>query len=287
MKFTDIPDKFYLPLKIVLMIGFTLPLFLWGGQLTGLSRQAELNIIESGVDKLKQIKNNGDNLSVATKSDSSSATHEGDTGSVMGIDVSHYQGVVNWDKVAKYGIHFAFAKATGGLDYIDPEFVHNWHGIRSAELHRGAYHFFYAGDDPVKQANHFVKTMGKLRAHDMPPMLDVEIADHINTDLISGKVLIWLQTVEKATGRLPILYTDNGFADTVLTDDRLSRYPLWIADYAATIHSLPSPWKSSGWTMWQYSEKGQVKGVNGEVDSDKFKGSLTDLRNFIKKSHIE
>ena len=196
MKFTDIPDRFYLPLKILLMIGFTLPLFLWGGQLTGFSRQAQLHMIEGGVAKLKQIEKDGDNLIVATKSDLSSTSHESAIGSVMGIDVSHYEGVVNWDKVAKYGIHFAFAKATGGLNYTDPQFVHNWHGIRSAAIHRGAYHFFYAGDDPVKQANHFIKTMGKLRTQDMPPMLDVEIADNIDTNLISEKVLIWLQTVE-------------------------------------------------------------------------------------------
>jgi lysozyme len=187
--------------------------------------------------------------------------------------------------VAGTNIKFAFAKATGGQDFVDPRFAENWQGIREANLYRGAYHFFLADDDAQAQAELFVKTIGKLRQNDLPPMLAVETSDNTDLDTLQERVLLWLQLVEKRTRRLPILYTDNGFANRILIDPRFSRYPFWIADYARKVDDLPTPWDKSGWTLWQYGENGRSDGIGGAVDTDEFKGTMEDLLAFIKKSH--
>jgi lysozyme len=92
---------------------------------------------------------------------------------VQGIDVSHYQGVVDWQQVAQNGMAFAFAKATEGITYVDPQLAANWDGIRVAGLVRGAYHFFEPNDDAAQQAQHFLSTV-QLQPGDLPPVLDVE-----------------------------------------------------------------------------------------------------------------
>ncbi|OUR97575.1 hypothetical protein A9Q81_12945 [Gammaproteobacteria bacterium 42_54_T18] len=107
-----------------------------------------------------------------------------------GIDVSHYQGVINWGKVARSDISFAYVKATGGETFTDPQFHNNWNLIRTTKIYRGAYHFFFAHDDPKKQADHFLSTIGDLREQDLPPMLDVEISDHESQKNIEKRALI-------------------------------------------------------------------------------------------------
>jgi lysozyme len=191
---------------------------------------------------------------------------------------------VRWDRAAEAGIHFAYAKATSGERFVDPRFHENWHGMRTAGVHRGAYHFYYAAEDPRAQAKHFIATIGKLRSTDLPPMLDVEISDHTDKKAVLEGTLIWLETVEKALGKRPVLYTDPGFGDQYLKDARLSNYRLWIADYATEVSSIPSPWKKAGWTIWQHSQKGTVQGVAGEVDLNVFNGTLNDLKTFVTDS---
>ena len=196
------------------------------------------------------------------------------------MDVSYFQGAVRWEDVSQDGVVFAYAKATGGLGFVDPRFTQNWHGMRSEEILRGAYHFFYAAEDGKAQAEHFLKTVGPLRPHDLPPMLDVEVADHTEKDTLVAGVLAWLEHVETETGRLPMIYTDPGFGDSYLDDPRLKKYPLWIAEYGPKVTSVPAPWKESGWSIWQHSQAGEVHGISGKVDLDIFTGDLDRLKAF-------
>lgn len=204
---------------------------------------------------------------------------------VHGIDVSHHQGLVSWEDVAESKkIVFAIAKATGGETYTDPQFAFNWHGIRATGLVRGAYHFFYAVDDPQKQLDNYLSAVGSFKATDLPPLLDVEITDNVTTEVLVEGVLQWLQLAEQATKRTPILYSDLSFAQQYFQDPRFSKYPLWTADYGPSVSNLPKPWQH--WSIWQYSQNGTVDGVQGEVDLNKFYGNLTDFRHFIKQSHV-
>lgn len=203
-----------------------------------------------------------------------------------GIDVSHYQGIINWDKVGKSHIQFVYTKATSGNTYVDPHFYHNWNGLRTTELYRGAYHFFLAEDDPTTQAQHFIRTLGKLKDTDLPPMLDVEILDHETDSQLEQGALVWLQTVEKATGRVPILYTGSSFGTEYLKKETFNQYPLWVADYANRVKSIPLPWKDQGWTLWQHSDTGQIDGISGHVDLSRFRANLAQFELFIKNSHV-
>ncbi|HYG61751.1 MAG TPA: glycoside hydrolase family 25 protein [Thermoanaerobaculia bacterium] len=194
--------------------------------------------------------------------------------SIRGIDVSKYQGTIDWSQVATAGLSFVFMKASEGITSVDPELSANWSGARTAGLLRGAYHFYRPGDDPTQQAEHFLATV-QLGPGDLPPVLDVETADGVSADDIVQGVATWLDVVQKATGRTPIIYTSHGFWDS-LGSTHLGGYPLWIAEYGVSSPVVPAGW--TRWTFWQYSDSGTVAGIQGAVDLDVFQGSLEELR---------
>lgn len=200
---------------------------------------------------------------------------------VHGIDVSHFQGTVNWSAVRSAGTGFAFAKATEGITYQDPQFANNWFGMQAAGVLRGAYHFYEGNDDPVAQANNFIKTVGALAASDLPPVIDIEAFGGAASSaaLIAG-VQTWLNTVEQALGRTPMIYTGTSFWDEYM-NSQFSKYPLWVAEYGVSQPRLPIGWTT--WTFWQNSQSGTVTGVNGAVDTDVFAGSLADLQAFAER----
>lgn len=188
-----------------------------------------------------------------------------------GIDVSHYQGTVDWQAVRAAGITFAFAKATGGRDDVDPEFAANWQGMKDAGIARGAYHFFYPKIDAVAQAEHFIDTV-TLEPGDLPPMIDIEKSEAMDSETIDQDVARWLEIVARHYGVRPILYSDKRFIETYLASG-FEQHPLWLAEYEneSPDPSTWSPW--SHWTLWQYTQSGTVDGVTGEVDRDRYQGS--------------
>ena len=194
--------------------------------------------------------------------------------SIRGIDVSKYQGTIDWSQVATAGLSFVFIKASQGITSVDPELSANWSGAQTAGLLRGAYHFYQPGDDPTQQAQHFLAT-APSGIGDLPPVLDIETAGSLSPAEIVQGVATWLDVVQKATGRAPILYTSPGFWKT-LGATQLGAYPLWVAEYGVSSPIVPAGW--SRWTFWQYSESGTVAGIQGAVDLDLFQGSLEELR---------
>jgi len=199
-------------------------------------------------------------------------------GDVQGIDVSHYQGTVDWPQVKATGIQFAFAKATEGVTLLDSEFATNWAGMKAAGLLRGAYHFFEPNDDAGQQATFFLDTV-QLESGDLPPVLDVETAAATGADLWQG-VQTWLDQVETATGVRPILYLNKSFANENAAPASLAAYPLWLAQYEVEIPTLPTGWTT--WLLWQYSQTGTIDGVSGSVDFDQLNGPLSGLSALAK-----
>ncbi|MEM6455600.1 MAG: GH25 family lysozyme, partial [Acidobacteriota bacterium] len=210
-----------------------------------------------------------------------------DRAPLAGIDVSHFQGAVDWSRVAADGVHFAFVKASGGLDVVDPTFAAHWPALRRAGVVRGAYHFFYPNDDAAVQARHFLDQLGPLEDDDLPPALDVEITKDVDGAMLRAGVLRWLEMVEAATGRRPILYTSPHFADAHLDDPRFADYPLWLADYNDAV-AVPAAWQRAGhsWTFLQHQEDGQIDGVEKSVDLDRFAGDRAALDAFIRASRV-
>jgi lysozyme len=187
-----------------------------------------------------------------------------------GIDVSHYQGRIDWRAVSGDGIGFAYMKATEGATFVDHAFARNWSGAGEAGIVRGAYHRFRAGRDALAQANHFLSVVS-LRDGDLPPVLDVESTDGVSDARLIRGVRAWLAEVERRTGKRPIVYTKPGFRRAHL-GSALDDYPLWIAEYGVDSPSV------ARWHLWQHSERGRVAGIAHEVDLDRFNGSHAELR---------
>jgi lysozyme len=193
---------------------------------------------------------------------------------LKGIDVSHYQGGVNWGQVKSAGCAFAYAKATEGTSVTDAQFAANWSGMKGAGLLRGAYHFYRAQQDSTQQAEHFLSVV-TLSPGDLPPFLDIEVNDGVTGSALIDGVQNWLETVSDEMGVTPLIYTLTSFWNANL-NDQFGQYPLWLARYSSAPGALPEGW--SDWTFWQYSQSLNIAGVNGPADHDYFNGSLSDLQ---------
>jgi lysozyme len=200
-----------------------------------------------------------------------------DTDVVKGIDVSHRQNDVDWARVAAAGVQFCYVKATEGEGLKDVRFRENFDGAKAAGLVRGAYHFFRPDKDAEAQAQSFLHVVPTLSSGDLPPMLDVEVGAAKDATSILDGIQTWVEAVENVLGRQPILYTYPSFwTQTLRGSARFSGYLLWIAHY--TMKPTPTLPRGFGdYVLWQFSEQGQVDGIAGNVDLDRFNGSLEDL----------
>jgi GH25 family lysozyme M1 (1,4-beta-N-acetylmuramidase) len=196
-----------------------------------------------------------------------------------GIDVSHYQGTINWTKVYGGGYRFAIMKASEGTGYTDPTFKTNWAAAKKAGLLRGAYHFFRPSVDGVAQAKHFVSVMGTLADTDLPPVCDLEVQDGVSDATVIQRTKDFMAKVKSLTGRTPMLYS--GYFFTSLgSPSGFSQYPLWVAHWTTSCPNIPNGgWKT--WTFWQHSDNSSVPGISGNVDGDKYNGSLADLKAWL------
>jgi len=224
--------------------------------------------------------------------------------SVEGVDVYSGTGAVDWSSAQASGRHFAFIKAAQGDYLTDTRFTTNLAGARAAGVIVSPYHFFDGTVDGVEQAQYFLDVLsgqGGLQAGDLPPMLDLECptdavesqadpsctgpssSGWVDSATLSQRAYDWLDTVEQATGRKPIIYTYPSWVSSVaFQGSALATYPLFIASYD-TCADVPSPW--NGAVFWQYSPCGTVPGIAGSgTDVDRFFGSDADLQQFLAAS---
>jgi lysozyme len=194
---------------------------------------------------------------------------------VHGVDVSVYQGTIDWTAVKGDGIDFAIARVGDGLG-VDKQFDANWTGMKDAGILRGAYQFFEPADDPNALADLFLEKIGTLGEGDLPPALDVEKTGGQTPQTIAANIHVWMEKVAAATGRTPIIYTGRYFwNDSVGGSTDFGNNPLWLPAWGATCPNTPNGWNA--WAFWQTSAKGTVAGIAGDVDLDVFDGTLSDL----------
>jgi lysozyme len=197
--------------------------------------------------------------------------------SVYGIDVSEFQGNIDWAKVKAAGKEFAIIRVSDGTGHLDPDFAKNWSGAKAAGVIRGVYQFFEPSEDPVAQANLLLQHMGQIGEGDLPPMIDVEVTDGQSPATITARIHSWINTVQAATGRKPLIYTGGWFWNPDVQSGDFGSYPLVDSYYCGNCcPDIASPWTS--WTMWQYSSTGAVSGIAGNVDLDRFDGTMGDLQ---------
>ena len=198
---------------------------------------------------------------------------------LQGVDVSVYDGNVDWTEVKSNGGAFGIAKATEGTGFTDSQFATNWSAMKSAGVVRSAYHFFHCDTDPMTQASFFLGVMGALEPGDLPPSLDFEDTTTCTPQAGISMAIEWLDAVASATGTLPILYTSvNVLSEFDDTQSLAGHAQLWVASRGVTCPNLPAPFVA--WSFWQYSLTGTAPGLpnsNGMADLDSFNGDSASL----------
>jgi lysozyme len=203
---------------------------------------------------------------------------------VKGVDVSVYQGSVNWNAVHAAGWEFAVTRIGDGYGG-DSTFVTNWAGIKNAGMIRGAYQFWRAADDQNRLADIVIAAVGHLGPGDLPVMLDIEGASMQGQSAatIQSQMNLWLSRVEAGTGKKPLIYTGKYAWDPSVQSANYGSYALWIAAYGANTGGVPAncpntPMGWSAWNFWQYSSVGAIPGIGGNVDKNLFNGDLAALQ---------
>lgn len=193
------------------------------------------------------------------------------------IDVSNHNGVINWDKVKASGVVQAWTKATEGLTFLDAYLQSNLSGMRGVGVADGTYHFARpAVGNAQRQADWYVDSVLKAGGFGvLAPVLDIEVTGGLTKTQLTDWMTTWLQRVESRTGRVPVIYTYTSFGDESFDSTEFSRYPLWIANYGVPRTALPPGW--SNWTYWQYTDKGHVDGIVGDVDMDYISGEVPNV----------
>jgi lysozyme len=214
-------------------------------------------------------------------------------GPIKGIDVSRFQGRIAWKEVGKTNLRFAYVQASRGSGRdctVVPEecgrdqyFARNYGNAKAAGLRVGAYHRAFAKGrtrgkakaDARAEANRFIEVVGRVRNDDLRPALDVEYPfRRLNEGRLRLWIRTWINRVEKKLRVEPILYTNS--SSWLATGDATSfardGYPLWVANFDVRRPSVPADnWAGKGWTIWQYTSSGRVRGINGNVDRNRLR----------------
>lgn len=203
-------------------------------------------------------------------------------GKIFGIDVSQYQGNIDWDNVEareeQFELKFVIVRATAGSNKLDSKFKKNWRNLTESLYIQGAYHYYRPDENSTEQANNFIKNV-KLRKGHLPPILDIEkMPKGQSMEKLKEGLQNWLAIIEKHYGIRPIIYTGEKYYEDFLKED-FPDYQFWIANY--------NPWKEKihdDYLMWQFTEKAQLHGIDELVDVNVFNGTVDDLKKVcIKK----
>lgn len=203
--------------------------------------------------------------------------------SVHGIDVSKWNGDIDWRKVKASGVSFAFIKATEGKDRVDPKFSENWRGASAAGIAQAPYHFYYFCSTADEQANWFISNVPKESSY-LPPVLDVEWnGESKNCRYRPSKETAvlelqrFLDRLEAHYGKRPIIYTSVDFHRDILVGE-FKRYHFWLRSVANHPNNV---YEDRRWAFWQYTSTGVIPGIDGSTDINVFAGSRKNWQNWV------
>src|SRR5690554_155134 len=195
---------------------------------------------------------------------------------IFGIDVSHYQGQINWTELqtSHHPIEYIFIRATMGVDGKDVTFNDNWIKAKQHNYIRGAYHYYRPNENSTQQFQNFSSSVNLVKG-DFIPILDIEKESQFGMDNLRAGVLNWLALAEAKYGVKPMVYTGLKFYEDNLKG-YIDDYPLWIAAYSGK-HKV----NKVDWHFHQFTEKAIVKGIKTTVDANDFNGSAEDLKKLL------
>jgi GH25 family lysozyme M1 (1,4-beta-N-acetylmuramidase) len=211
----------------------------------------------------------------------------------LGIDVSRFNGKIDWSQVADAGVRFAFVAASRGSGDdcavastscgADPLYAGNYATARSVGIRVGPYHraFVQGGNraglqaDARAEADVFIANVGSLTPKDLLPALDVESPfDVAGPHALRIWLRVWLKRVRTQLGRRPIIYTNaTSWAATGATLEFARKgHPLWVANWGVSSPAVPAGnWAGRGWSVWQYTSSGSIPGISGRVDMNRLR----------------
>lgn len=194
---------------------------------------------------------------------------------VLGVDVSHHQGTIDWKQLQANGVDFAYIKASEGENFNDPRFSRNWYASEQAGLLRGAYHFFTQCKPGKLQAQNFIRVVPK-DIHALPPVVDAEHMGPCSQSPavkdVAAELAIFLDLIEAHYGKRPVIYTTREFHDAYLVG-KFPKEMFWVRSLL-----LPPRFRKHQWVFWQYHNRGRRRGINGPVDLNAFRGSRAELQ---------
>ena len=199
----------------------------------------------------------------------------GDDGDHLhGIDVSHYQGRIDWRAVARNkNVGYVYIKATESNYMVDDTYEYNLSEARRNGIKAGSYHFFRPGVSAAGQFAIFKRVIDK-RKQDLLPLIDVEVTGGVSVATLHSRLQEFLKLVTEEYGRHPVIYTGRNFYNKYFADyDFYKPYLFMIAMY----NTEEQPYLANGddYVIWQYSSKGRIDGIRGEVDQSRFVGRHT------------
>lgn len=201
---------------------------------------------------------------------------------IKGIDVSAYQGEIEWSRLKEQDMSFAFIKATEGSSFVDRFFVENWKEATTTNLRKGAYHFFSYDSEGKTQAENFINTV-PIDENALPPVIDVEFygdkeKDPPDREQVERELQVMVDLLEEHYGKRVILYTTNKAYDLYIKDG-FEQCDIWIRD----VFNEPSLPDGRTWTFWQYTDREQLEGYSGEekfIDVNVFNGSVKEFEEY-------
>ena len=200
---------------------------------------------------------------------------------VRGVDVSSYQGDIDWELLASQDIQFAFIKATEGSSYVDPYFEKNYSSAIKTNLRIGAYHFFSFESSGKTQAENFCEKVSYTDSM-LPPVLDVEYYGSYSSlsgaelENVRSELRICIDEIEKHFGITPVIYATQKSKNEIIGDE-FSDCDLWIRSVYLRVSD------NMNWSFWQYSDRQKLDGYNGEekyIDMNVFNGNLEEFRQY-------
>jgi len=191
---------------------------------------------------------------------------------LLGIDVSHHQGNINWDEVEEMKINgdtiqFTYLKVTQGTYHKDRKYKANRKALDSKAIKVGVYHFFSPDKDVIKQVKHFTNSFKRTT---LKPVLDVETIENISKPELVKAVTLFLNETEKRINVRPIIYTYSSFYKDYFKGTSLDSELFWIANYSSPCTVCDQ----DNVIAWQFSEKGTINGITEKVDLNSAKANF-------------
>lgn len=200
-----------------------------------------------------------------------------------GIDVSFWQGTIDYEQVAREKIEVVYIRSSEGNSYVDPYYLRNYNNAKQNGLKTGFYHYLIATTEAeaIEQADFFVSLVGGL-SPDCRLAMDFEEFDGLGIEEINRISLAFLERVEQKSGKEVVIYSDAYNAREIFGEELASRYPIWVADYYVEEPESNEKWDT--WVGFQYSDLGQIQGINTSVDLDYFTDGifLSDTTEIVK-----